>query len=97
MALFEADQRESAGEIGRLDFDPWINGQDWTLSGVEVSEAPREGDRRIVIARFSNSGTHNVIRFELVEEGGRWLIDDMASTPPDGEGWRLREILTGPL
>lgn len=33
-ALIEADRREAGGEIGRLDFDPWINGQDWELEGA---------------------------------------------------------------
>lgn len=62
-----------------------------------MSESPREGARRIVVARFRNGGVANVIRFELIEEGDRWVVDDMASTPPEGEGWRLREILSAPL
>jgi hypothetical protein len=95
--LIERDRREAAGEIGRLDFDPWINGQDWEISDVAVSESPREGARRIVVARFNNSGIATTIRFELVEENGRWLIDDIVRQAGPGEGWRLREILSAPL
>ena len=66
--LIERDRREAAGEIGRLDFDPWINGQDWDLDGVVVEEAPRTGATRFVVARFRNGGAANIIRFELLEE-----------------------------
>ncbi len=45
-ALFKLMQKDAGDEVGRLDFDFWMNGQDGTVSGVTVSKVDgrqREG------------------------------------------------------
>ena len=37
-ALFEADAADANGEVGRIDFDPFIQGQDWDTK--EVTDRP---------------------------------------------------------
>ncbi len=97
-ALIEADEGEANGEVGRLGFDPWINGQDWTLSNIEVSSEPNGETRHTVVARFRNSGIPNVNRFHFVLVGDRWALDDIENAgTPDQPPWRLTEILSQPL
>lgn len=36
--LFEKDQQEANGEIGRIDFGPYINGQDYQVSDLVIGE-----------------------------------------------------------
>jgi Protein of unknown function (DUF3828) len=92
-ALFALDTREAGGEVGRIDFDFWINAQDWDLSAVKVRAAPVEGvkDREVVIATFKNFGKPEEIHFYFEKIGGRWLLDDACSLK--GETWTLSLIL----
>jgi uncharacterized protein DUF3828 len=91
-ALFAAyDAAASPDEVGAIDFDWWVNGQDWSLSDVLFAEEEGGPHRRVIAARFRNQGRPSLIRFHFVEEGGRWFLDDVASAGPDG--WTLSALL----
>lgn len=93
LALFEADEaRTSEGEIGALDFDPFVNGQDYELTGLEVTEAITNGDQSLVAVSFYNFGTFHQLMFTLVHRAEGWKIDDIESVLP-GFDWRLSELL----
>ena len=95
--LFERDAKEAQGEVGRLGFAYHVNGQDtedgWaktlTLTLVSADETRAE-----VQARFRNF-TQQDLRYDLVREGGRWLVADVRSLKK--ERWRLMEIMSAPL
>ena len=92
--LFDKDEAETPqGEVGRLDFDPFVGGQDWELSGLEVKETYRSGDEAQVRADFASFGDPRSILFSLVREDGAWRIDDISSTLPPR--WTLSDILSG--
>jgi hypothetical protein len=92
--LVEEDRKNTPqGDVGRLDFDPYINGQDWKLASLQVAQVSRQSDRAVVEARFQNEGTAEDLRYSLVRVGGRWLVDDVESlTKPR---WTLSKILAG--
>lgn len=97
---FADERREAKGELGRLDFYFWVNGQDWSLSDLRIEERTvwRRPDRRVVTASFLNSGQPSLLEFYFQNHGGRWLIEEVASipVPHDGEpgyGWTLSLIL----
>jgi hypothetical protein len=93
-ALFALDTKEAGGEVGRIDFDPWTNAQDFQISGVTVKAQPVENSssREIVVAKFKNIGTPETIIFYFEKTGGEWKLDDMQS--PKGEQvWTLSVIL----
>jgi hypothetical protein len=79
-ALFAADARRAKGEVGCVDFDFWINGQDSELKNVRVSRrlAPGQADRMMVIATFIN-GAPQEIHFDFQKIKGKWLLDDVHS------------------
>lgn len=95
-ALFDNDAAETPeGEVGRLDFDPFVDGQDWELGGLTVKEIYRSGGEARVRADFANFGKPRSIVFNLVREDGQWRIDDMAETLRPR--WTLSKILEGAL
>jgi hypothetical protein len=95
-ALFRRDEKWAKGEVGCLDIDFWVNGQDYELKNVLVSSRQVAGhpDRMLVIATFLNIGTAEEIHFDFQQIGGKWLLDDVHSVR--GERWTLSKILMCP-
>ena len=96
---FADEKRDAAGELGRLDFFFWVNGQDWKLADLEITERSvwRRPDRRVVAVAFTNFGQENSLLFYFQKIGGRWLIDDVESLDvvegDEGYAWTLSLIL----
>lgn len=92
--LIDDDKRNTpAGEVGRLDFDPFIVGQDWKIADLKVTLVSQSGDNAVVAARFRNLGSAVDLRYDLVRAGGRWLIDDLQNLAKPR--WTLSKILAG--
>lgn len=96
-ALFDRDARESeaAGEVGRLDFDPLVNGQDYEITNLEIGQAAVTGDKAVVPVEFDNFSSPTTIEIRLVKEDYGWSIDDVVSTGGD-VAYALRDILEAP-
>lgn len=91
-ALYDADAEATPdGEMGALDFDPFIDGQDWEITDLEIGAAGIAGDYASVEVSFKNFGEARTLHYDLVKEDGGWKIDDVASTTPGNE-YRLSEI-----
>ncbi len=93
-ALWALAEREAHGEVGRIDFLFWIDGQDGTPSDVHVRTVPVEGrkDRRIVVATFKNGDRAEDLRFYFQYTQAGWKLDDVV----DAKGlspWTLSVIL----
>ncbi len=80
-ALFKRDRDcEAEGKgVCALDWDFVIDGQDWTLSDINVGPAVVAGDRATVTARFRNFKTPCVNVYHFVREDGLWKVDDIES------------------
>jgi len=88
-ALWALDTKEAHGEVGRTDFDFWMNGQDGTISDVHVSKIDVENGpgRMIVVAKFKNEKTPNEIHFYFEKTARGWKLDDARSLL--GDPWVL--------
>jgi hypothetical protein len=93
--LIDADRADAGGEIGRLDFDPFISGQDWQTTTVTVGEPDVVGGTARVSVDYDNFGEMHHAVYALVLERDGWKIDDV--TYPGEEGFSLRELLTSPF
>ena len=93
LALWKGMQKDAGGEVGRIDFFPWTNSQDWKLTELSLTSEIVDGreDRMIVTTRFRNDGEPQVIRSFWEKSGGRWRLDDMQSLGTDA--WTLSVIL----
>ena len=95
-ALFDAYDAWQAGHqdlVGSLNFDWWMNAQDWAPVEPDLTEDQDGPDRRTVTARFSIYGTPVVNRFQFVRQGGRWYLDDVVNGDGGADGWVLSELL----
>ena len=94
-ALYAADAEATPeGEIGALDFDPFVDGQDFELTDFEIGAPGIAGDYASADVTFNNMGRPTTLAYEFVKENGSWQIDDVVSTNPDNP-YRLSDILGG--
>ncbi len=94
-ALFEKDQQEADGEIGRIDFDPYVNGQDYQITDLIIGEPLLAGGKAAVKVTFANMGTPQELGYLLVDEDG-WKVDDVWYAGDDFS-YDLLDILQAPL
>jgi hypothetical protein len=96
-AAYNAWQRRHNDEVGSIDFDWWINAQDWELSDVSATQANTGPNARTVTAHWRNSGRADSSRFLFVRLGGRWYLDDAVNGSGHGDdGWTLSALLRHP-
>lgn len=94
-ALIDAEAKATPeGEVGKLDWDVFVDGQEWKISNLKITLVSQDGDRAKVQASFDNLGEPREMLFHLVREDGRWLIDDIQSTRP-GARWTMSKVLKG--
>lgn len=89
--LLRDDRRKAKGEVGCLEINFWVNGQDYKVSGVTVTATDEGADRKTVIAKFMNIDRLEEIHYDFRRVGGRWQLDDVHSVL--GEKWTLSEML----
>ncbi len=94
--LFRKDSEEAGEDMGRLDFDPYVFGQDYEVTDLTVGEPSYEDDKATIVVEFKNYGEKRKIHYRLLKVGDSWKIDDLWQS--EGESpYRLREILEAPL
>ncbi|HVX80427.1 MAG TPA: DUF3828 domain-containing protein [Devosiaceae bacterium] len=92
-AMFTAAEANvSDDEVGPVDFDVFVNGQDYQLSDLKIGEAAPEGEGVTVPVTFKNFDEPQSLVFHLVKESGGWKINDIESKTPD-QTWRLTDLL----
>jgi hypothetical protein len=93
--LIDAERNSTPdGEVGKIDWDVFVDGQEWEIKELNVTLVSEAADRAQVSARFNNFAEPKEILFDLVREDGRWLVDDVQSTMKGGR-WTMSKILTG--
>ena len=89
LALFLKDQSESKGEVGKLDFDPLYDAQDFDIKDFSVVTVARQKDSAEVAATFKNIGTSEKVVFLLSNTAQGWRITDIKYS----DGRTLKAIL----
>ncbi|GGF15412.1 hypothetical protein GCM10011321_04120 [Youhaiella tibetensis] len=91
--LFAADrERTPEGEVGALDFDPFINAQDYDLADLVIGEPEISGTLATSTVRFANFGEKNTVVISMVKEPDGWKVDNVQSIEGEVQ-WTLTEIL----
>ena len=91
---YEAWARSHDDLVGALDFDWWVNAQDWDIRQVSIIEHDFGPDRRVIEAHWTNIDRRDSTRFFFVRENGRWFLDDAVNgSGRGGDGWTLSELL----
>jgi hypothetical protein len=91
-ALIIADERAAAknGDEGALDGDPFVDAQDWKITGVNVDISDIGPDHAMAQVNFANFGKATQVKLELVRLKSGWRIRDI--TWPEGT---LRALYAG--
>jgi hypothetical protein len=91
--LMIKDQKRAAksGEVGTLDFDPFVNAQDWQISDFDVAVSDTASGRAVATVKFSNQGTPTTVSLDLVTIKNEWRIRDI-TWQIDGKPQTLRGL-----
>lgn len=94
--LFDKDAKEANGEVGRIDFDPYVDGQDYELHDLKIGTPAIKGDTATVEVKFKNFDMEEDMVFTLVKEADGWKIDDVNSKG-GADPYDLKDIMSAPL
>ena len=89
LSLYLKDQAESHGEVGKLEFDPLYNAQDFEIKDFSVAVVSQKKDSAEVAASFKNMGKDEKIVFLLSNSAQGWRITDIKYS----DGSTLKGIL----
>jgi hypothetical protein len=93
-ALIDADLKaQEPGDSGSIDWDVFVNGNDWQVSKLAITLVSKSATRAQVRASFFNFKEQQDQLFDLIIEDGRWVIDDVRATQK-GNRWTMSKILT---
>jgi hypothetical protein len=91
--LIAKDLKESEGEVGRIDADPFVYAQDFDISSLTIDILSEGAQRAKAVVSFTNLSEPTRVEFDLVNTSQGWRIANI--TWPDGG--TLRDVLSGPL
>ena len=77
------DQKEAARrrEVGTLDFDPFVDAQDWDIAAFNVVMSDKGPDKPSITVQFNNFGKPQTVVLDLVKIKNEWKIADITWTP----------------
>jgi hypothetical protein len=81
--LILKDRKEAArrGEVGALDFDPFVDAQDWEISDLAVAVEDAGPGKARATVKFKNADRASVVALELVKAGNAWKISNVTWQP----------------
>jgi Protein of unknown function (DUF3828) len=92
-ALMIKDQKLAAkrGEVGALDFDPFVDAQDWDISAFDIAVADTAPGRAGATVKFTNLGKPSTVLLDLVAVKNEWRIRDI-TWQTDGKQRTVRGV-----
>jgi len=92
-ALMVRDQKLAAkrGEVGLLDFDPFVDAQDWEISDFDIAANDTTPGKATATVKFTNFNKPVTVRLDLIKIKNDWRIADITWTR-DGKADSLRKI-----
>ena len=79
-ALWAAcDLKEVASGDPCMDFDIWVNAQDWEIKDLKIEQIKADDNSAHVLASFSNMDRKESISFNLLREPQGWVVDEIST------------------
>lgn len=73
----DSDQATARGEVPMMDGDPFIDAQEWKITGLKIAvEEPKPGFATGIVS-FRNYDRADEIRLDLLKLAGGWRIADI--------------------
>lgn len=82
-ALILKDRRQASrrGEVGILDFDPFVDAQDWQISDLAIAVEDAGPGKAHATVKFKNLDKPSAVALELVKIGKAWKISNVTWQP----------------
>jgi hypothetical protein len=92
--LILKDRKAAArrGEVGVLDFDPFVDAQDWEISDLAVAVEDAGPGKARATVKFRNADRPSIVALELVKTGNAWKISNVTWQPHERPN-NLRALL----
>jgi Protein of unknown function (DUF3828) len=90
----QAECKDVQEVCGPVDGDFFVDAQDWEISDLKITTVSASADKAEVEAAFKNMSYRTTVTYQLVNENGNWVIDQL-TVAKDGDrgGYTLDEIL----
>ncbi len=77
------DQKEAErrNEVAKLDFDPFVDGQDWDIAAFDIAVSENGRDKATATVKFNNAGNASTVVLDLVKIKNDWKINDITWSP----------------
>ena len=82
-ALIVKDRKEAArrGEVGTLDFDPFVDAQDWEISDLAIAVEDAGPGKARATVKFKNVDKPSAVTLDLIKAGKAWKISNVTWQP----------------
>jgi Protein of unknown function (DUF3828) len=82
-ALILQDHKDAARrkEVGTLDFDAFVDAQDWDIAAYNIAMNDKGPDKASATVQFNNFRKAQTIVLDLVKIKNEWKITDITWTP----------------
>lgn len=94
-AIAAAQATTNEDEVGPIDFDVFVNGQDYELHDLKIGDPKPTAQGEDVPVSFRNFDQQEQLVFHVVKEDGGWKINDIDALT-EGNSWNFMQILTAP-
>jgi hypothetical protein len=94
-ALILKDQETAArrNEVGALDFDPFVDAQDWDIAAFDISISEAGTGKATATVKFKNFDKPSTIMLDLVKAKNDWRIGNITWMPHEAPN-NLRALYT---
>ncbi len=94
-AMIRRDQKEAEarGEAPNLDFDPFVDAQDWDIAAYTIAVTEAGSGKAHATVTFNNANKPTTVAIELGRIGGTWKITDI-TWPRDDKPGTLRQLFS---
>jgi hypothetical protein len=91
-AAMAKDQKAAArrNEVGLLDFDPFLDAQDWDVSAFDIAVSDAAAGTAKATVKFVNQGEAMTVVLDLVQAKNDWRVYDITWVH-DGKTESLRK------
>ena len=81
LMIKDRNQASRRGEVGTLDFDPFVDAQDWQISDLAIAMEDAGPAKARATVKFKNVDKPSTVVLELVKIGKAWKIRNVTWQP----------------
>jgi hypothetical protein len=77
LIIKDMDEAAKRGDVGALDGDPFIDGQDWEIASFDIAVSEPAPAKARATVKFDNAGTPKTVVLDLIKIDNAWRIGEI--------------------